>query len=441
MTSISSLKESRTSIDSPLSSSLDLNKTLRTVKRRLSNPVLHGETPPTLHTLNSNHPDNQNNNKNGNNNKDGITYAPLSVPFARRLQTAAVTWHTVSIPLCIAFVLFIMGIPLLWPLITVYGIYTLFDETASNGMVTKRYSNFFRDLRIWKSYCDYFPIRLHKTVELVPTFTKLDDEKSTNNNGFKSSSLNPLNWIFGSANKLQKTGPTYIFGLHPHGVISLSGFGAIGTNGAGWSSIFPGVPVCLMTLLNQFYVPFYRDYLLSLGITSSGRVNALKILRQGFSLAIVVGGAQESLLAKPDSNDIVLNKRKGFVKLALETGNVGLVPCFCFGENDLYNILEPGENSFGQTFQLWLKRVFGFTIPFFHARGIFNYDFGLLPYRRDVDIVIGEPIIVPFLPSPTKQEVDKYHNMYVDGLKNLFEENKSKFKNAEGREYKLNIVL
>ncbi|KAH3683598.1 hypothetical protein WICPIJ_005445 [Wickerhamomyces pijperi] len=432
------LKASETpspSKSSATSNNTDLNQTLRQVKRRLSNPVLHGETPATLHTLRSN--------IDSENDSNEPRYSPLSIPISRRLQTAAVLWHTVSIPAFISFVLFLIGIPMFWIFLAIYIIYNIFDLTPSNGKVTRRYSNFFRDLQIWKYYCQYFPIRLHKTVDLVPTFSRPSTDKpQSNKSSYEEliSWINPLNWIFGESNRLQKTGPTYIFGLHPHGVISLSGFGAVGTNGAEWSSVFPGVPVCLMTLLNQFYIPFYRDYLLALGITSSGKENALEILKQGFSLGIVVGGAQESLLAKPDSNDIVLNKRKGFIKLALETGNVGLVPCFCFGENDLYNILEPGENSFGQSFQLWLKRVSGFTIPFFHARGIFNYDFGLLPYRRDVNIVIGEPIIVPFLPSASSAEIDKYHNLYVAGLRKIFADNKGKFKNADGRDYKFNIV-
>ncbi|KAH3663908.1 hypothetical protein WICMUC_005898 [Wickerhamomyces mucosus] len=363
-------------------------------------------------------------------------FAPLNTPFKRRLQTLAVAWHTVSIASFLSFFLFVLGIPPLWPLVFIYIIYFLFDKTPLNGGVTERYSTNVRQLSIWKYFCDFFPIKLHKTTDLEPTFTIDISNKSKN----KSLISKILASLFENKKKFQKTGPTYIFGLHPHGVISLSGFGAFATDGCGWSKNFEGIPVCLLTLINQFFIPFYRDYLMSMGITSSGRTNALKILRKGYSIAIVIGGAREALLAKPDSNDIVLNKRKGFIKLAMETGNVGLVPCFCFGENDLYQIFEIPDNSYGKKFQLWLKKTVGFTIPFFHARGIFNYDFGLIPYRKDVNIVVGEPIIVPFLPSPKKHEVDHYHSLYIEGLKKLFEENKSKFLNSSGEEYKLAIV-
>ena len=41
------------------------------------------------------------------------------------------------------------------------------------------------------------------------------------------------------------------------------------------------------------------------------------------------------MLAYPDTTDLVLKKRKGFVRIAIETG-AALVPIFVFGENDLY---------------------------------------------------------------------------------------------------------
>ena len=40
----------------------------------------------------------------------------------------------------------------------------------------------------------------------------------------------------------------------------------------------------------------------------------------------------QSLFAKPGANDLVLKRRKGFVKIALRTG-ASLVPVYSFGEN------------------------------------------------------------------------------------------------------------
>lgn len=64
----------------------------------------------------------------------------------------------------------------------------------------------------------------------------------------------------------------------------------------------------------------------------------------------------------------VLAKRKGFVRIALQTG-AKLVPVIGFGENDLYDTQEPSP------FRLWLtrwtKKLFGFTLPNPSGVGLF----------------------------------------------------------------------
>lgn len=56
----------------------------------------------------------------------------------------------------------------------------------------------------------------------------------------------------------------------------------------------------------------------------------------------------------------VLAKRKGFVRIALQTG-AKLVPVIGFGENDLYDVKEPGPMRLW--LQCWAKTLFGFTLP------------------------------------------------------------------------------
>ena len=98
--------------------------------------------------------------------------------------------------------------------------------------------------------------------------------------------------------------------------------------------------------------------------------------------------------SSPRQIQLVLNKRKGFVKLAIELGNVCLVPTFGFGEADIFRIANPKPGSLGSRFQEWMKSTFQFTVPFFSARGVFIYDFGFLPFRNPIDICMGEPIYV-----------------------------------------------
>ncbi len=286
-----------------------------------------------------------------------------------------------------------------------------------------------RSLPIWKYFAQYYPIKLHKTQNLEPTFTEKEVLV------YHKQWSWPLSKIFNKGHGLDeekckiqsKTGPTYLFGYHPHGAVSMGVMGAFGSEGANWSKLYPGIPVSAMTLVKQFQVPIYRDYLLSLGISSVARLNALELLRRGQSITIVVGGAQESLMAHPSSTKLVLIRRKGFIKLAMEVGNVCLVPVYAFGENEIYDTVPTESQSFVRRYQIFLKKKLQFTIPLFHARGVFNYDFGLMPYRRPIDIVMGRPISVPFLPTPKPEEVEKYHDLYVEELKRVFNANKHKY--------------
>lgn len=61
-------------------------------------------------------------------------------------------------------------------------------------------------------------------------------------------------------------------------------------------------------------------------------------------MVLVVGGAQEALYARPGNYRLVLNKRKGFIKIAIQTG-AALVPVFTFGEIDILDqpSNEPGS--------------------------------------------------------------------------------------------------
>ncbi len=42
--------------------------------------------------------------------------------------------------------------------------------------------------------------------------------------------------------------------------------------------------------------------------------------KPGRAVALAVGGAEESLLSRPHTLDLVLKKRQGFIRIALQTG-------------------------------------------------------------------------------------------------------------------------
>ena len=128
-----------------------------------------------------------------------------------------------------------------------------------------------------------------------------------------------------------------------------------------------------MTLTSNFGIPFYRDILLALGVCSVSKKSCSNILKagNGSAITIVVGGAAESLSARPGTADLTLRKRcdppfrtrdvvlnsgkrhrLGFIKLAIQHG-ADLVPVFSFGENDVSSNLFSQQKLLMRTPVFW----------------------------------------------------------------------------------------
>ncbi|KAM0274910.1 hypothetical protein ACHAQH_007762 [Verticillium albo-atrum] len=339
----------------------------------------------------------------------GIRFAPLRVPVVRRLQMAAVLMHTVSILALVSIFFFLAAIPLNWPLLVPYLIHLSLSTAPSDGRLRFR-SEFLRSLPVWRLFAGYYPAELHKTYELPPT-------------------------------------RKYIFGYHPHGIISHGAWAAFATNALGFREKFPGITNTLLTLDSNFRIPFYRDWILAMGIRSVSKESIWNTLTRGGpnnegmgrGVTIVIGGARESLEAQPGNLRLIIQGRKGFIKMALRTG-ADLVPVLAFGENDLYDQLSPRTHPMVHRIQMFLLNVFKFTLPALHGRGILNYDVGMMPYRRPLNIVVGKPIrvTVATTPQPDQAEIDRLHGLYVAELQKLWETYKDQF--AKDRKSEMTFI-
>ena len=99
------------------------------------------------------------------------------------------------------------------------------------------------------------------------------------------------------------------------------------------------------------------------------------------------------LRMKEDFFEKYIFYRKGFIKIALQHG-AQLVPTFSFGEAYIYNIRSTQPGTWIHTLQEKFKNMVGFAPVLFMGRGLFQYSFGLIPHRKPVNIVVGEPIQV-----------------------------------------------
>ncbi|KAI9480399.1 MAG: diacylglycerol acyltransferase, partial [Benjaminiella poitrasii] len=333
-----------------------------------------------------------------------VQWAPVrGIPFERRVQTATVLAWVFLLGNCLLVFTGSLAFPFLWPVQIAYLIYLWLDKTPENG---GRRSEWFRRLPCWSYFAGYFPIKLVKEADLDPS-------------------------------------KNYIFGYHPHGIISMGAFANFATEATGFSRLFPGIKPSLLTLTTNFNVPMYRDIILALGLASVSRRSCEQILASGpgRSIVIVIGGASESLNARPGMADLILKKRLGFIKLAIRQG-ADLVPTFSFGENDLYEQVDNSNGSWLWKVQKKMQRTVGFTIPLFHARGIFNYNVGLIPYRHQVVTVVGKPIPVPKLPQgqtePSENQLKEIQTLYIQELKSIY--NKYKDVYAKDRKQDLRII-
>ncbi|XP_023287205.1 2-acylglycerol O-acyltransferase 2-A-like isoform X2 [Seriola lalandi dorsalis] len=180
----------------------------------------------------------------------------------------------------------------------------------------------------------------------------------------------------------------YIFGFHPHGVLVAGGFGNFCTEATGFSRLFPGLTSHLLMLPFWFRVPLFRDYIMCGGLVSSCKSSLSYLVSrpEGGNVAVIaVGGAPEALDARPGA----------------------------------------------LTLQNRLQSIMGVALPLFHARGVFQYSFGLIPYRKSIHTVVGRPISVAQTPSPSSKDIESLHKVYLQSLTELFEQHKHTYGYSE----------
>ncbi|KAF8386309.1 hypothetical protein PRIPAC_75451 [Pristionchus pacificus] len=322
----------------------------------------------------------------------GMKLAPLNTPLRRRLETSSVLFHLFAN----SVVNLISGLIFIWmlifglaPLVFLYCVWLWWDwESPYKGGYASRY---FLNLQVHKLCASYFPLKFHTTSELP------DDQN-------------------------------YLIGMHPHGVCGMSAYHFM-SNGTGLWDRFPKINFHTCTLVGNFWVPLRREWLMLHGVINCSKESLRFVLgdsRKGQATLLVVGGAEEALDAHSGKHKLTLLKRKGFIKIALETG-AHLVPCFAFGENDVYIQASNKEGTVVRWMQTMVKKWWGVSPILFFGRGIFNYTFGFMPFRTPLNTVLGTPIPVEKVQQPTQIQIDELHSLYIQRLTDLYEEHKEKY--------------
>lgn len=207
-----------------------------------------------------------------------------------RFLEAAAIYHLILVFLLGGYGMLMVSVYVLlftryyWVII-LYAIWYVIDwKTPERGGRPKSFAAF---LSVWKWFINYFPMRLHKTVDIMPD-------------------------------------RDYIFGVHPHGIMAFGNFVNFCTEATGFSEKFPGLTPHVAILSGHFQFPFYREYLMLGRFVASSEKSISYILdsrQKGNVIALSVGGAREALESRPGHKyKILLKRRKGFVKMALKHG-------------------------------------------------------------------------------------------------------------------------
>jgi len=146
----------------------------------------------------------------------------------------------------------------------------------------------------------------------------------------------------------------------------------------------------------------------------------------GQNLALLPGGFHEAALFTHGKYKCFVKKRMGFIKYSLQYG-YKIRPVFCFGE----------ERTFWTCnwFEGFRMKLAAMNMP----PVIFGSLWGILPFPNiDIAVVVGEPLVLPRIENPSKEEVAKWHGVYVERLEKLFKENRGKYA-VEGEEAVLEL--
>jgi len=216
----------------------------------------------------------------------------------------------------------------------------------------------------------------------------------------------------------------------PHGIFTLgliinSGIRTAATwpNGKDWSYYVGTTGPCVyigLAATSLLRAPLFGHMVAKWTgvIESSAKAPFIAKMRNGESFGLLPGGFHEASLFEYGKDRVVVSNKKGFIKYALQYG-YKVVPAYSFGECYSYWNLRGFHKI-----RLWLADQ---GLP-----GIAVFGFPLLPWLPlwtpwGIHTIHGSGRVFPKISEPTAEDVDKYHAIFVNELRELFNRHKHRF--------------
>ena len=202
-----------------------------------------------------------------------------------------------------------------------------------------------------------------------------------------------------------------LLGIHPHGLIPTGLISNLTLNPERIDIFKKHMPHLLNygygtgATFNYFF-PIIREIYLFIGAIDCSKPVIKNFLNNNSTIGVFIGGGRECKYSGYGKSDIIINKRLGFFKLALETG-CPIIPIYTFGENNLFNSITENNNFLFNLFH----RITGLWFPI-----------GYLSFKKDKIITtIGDPIYVEKKINPTIEDIISLQCKYKKNLTELFD--------------------
>ena len=160
-----------------------------------------------------------------------------------------------------------------------------------------------------------------------------------------------------------------------------------------------------------FRIPYLRQLFLDLGIVLAHPETGQALLEREDMVYIMPGGAREAFKSSRERYRLMWRRRKGFVRLAIQTGSP-IVPAVCMGIDETYHVAFEGyrlsEKIFGK----------GALLPISFLLGL-----GPLPLPAKLTHYVGKPIRFRYRPEDAEdpRKVARLHGRVTQAMRALLQ--------------------
>lgn len=220
----------------------------------------------------------------------------------------------------------------------------------------------------------------------------------------------------------------YMLIWHPHGVFTINSLFFFTHLSA--KETIAGKALSCGVADFLFQVPGLAEFLLMCNAKHVGMDTTEKLLGAGKNVGVNPGGMHEQVNTDHTQEVVSFPGKFGFVRLAIKYG-VAMVPCYNFGENQLFHTSEPLRN-----FNRWMYKKFQVGNLLMHGQfGIVTSPIALLSILgapmilpdsgKELNCRMGTPVEVgPPDPNPSEEKVQEVFWRYSLALNKLFEDYK-----------------